>query len=98
MPGLETVHTIIQRMRDFVDQVYLPDVLTIASFYKDWSTIGEGLGNFMTYGDFPDPTSSDPTRRLVPSGVILHRNLARVRPIDLRDVNQIQEFVTPFLV
>ena len=40
-------------MREFVDQVYVPDTLAIAGFYKDWFARGEGLGNFMTYGDFP---------------------------------------------
>ena len=48
-------------MRNFVDEVYLPDTLAIASFYKDWFERGEGLGNFMTYGDFP-PTAA-PIRR-----------------------------------
>ena len=51
--GLQQVQDIIDSMRDFVDQVYLPDTLAIASFYKDWASQGEGLGNFMTYGDFP---------------------------------------------
>jgi hydrogenase large subunit len=94
MIGLQLAGSIIQKMRDFVDQVYLPDVLTIASFYKEWAGIGEGLGNFMTYGDFPDLTSKDPNRRLIPSGIILNRDLSRIRPVDLRDVNQIQEFVS----
>jgi hydrogenase large subunit len=51
------------RCADFVDQVYLPDVLAIASFYKDWfkTGYGEGTGNFLTYGDFPAPAAR--TRR-----------------------------------
>ena len=47
------VQEIIRRMREFVDLVYLPDTLAIAGFYKDWTTRGEGVGNFMTYGEFP---------------------------------------------
>ena len=50
---LNQVRGIIKTMRDFVDQVYVPDTLAIAGFYKDWFARGEGLGNFMTYGDFP---------------------------------------------
>jgi Ni,Fe-hydrogenase I large subunit len=34
--GLQKVAEIIEQMRNFVDQVYLPDTLAIASFYKDW--------------------------------------------------------------
>ncbi len=50
---LGQVRDIIKRMRAFVDQVYVPDTLAIAGFYKDWFARGEGLGNFMTFGDFP---------------------------------------------
>ncbi len=91
--GLQQVQAIIQSMREFVDQVYLPDTLAIASFYKDWAQQGEGIGNFMTYGDFPEKGMSDPSSYLIPSGVILNRNLSRVQPVDLRNVNQVQEFV-----
>ncbi len=61
--GLQQVAQIIEQMRSFVDQVYVPDTLAIASFYKDWFKTGEGVGNFMTYGDFPatgSPHSSPP--------------------------------------
>ena len=34
--GLQKVAQIIEQMREFVDQVYVPDTLAIASFYKDW--------------------------------------------------------------
>ncbi len=51
--GLQQVAQIIAQMREFVDEVYVPDTLAIASFYKDWFKTGEGTGNFMTFGDFP---------------------------------------------
>jgi hydrogenase large subunit len=70
------VRDIIGRMRAFVDQVYLPDTLAIASFYKDWFRRGEGLGNFMTYGDFPSEGLDDPTSWMVPAGAILDRDLS----------------------
>ncbi len=34
--GLARVQDVIRSMRDFVDQVYVPDTLAIAGFYKDW--------------------------------------------------------------
>jgi hydrogenase large subunit len=52
------VQDIIRKMQDFVDQVYVPDTLAIAGFYKDWGARGEGTGNFMTYGDFPEKGNS----------------------------------------
>ena len=93
MVGLEKVQNIIGLMRDFVDQVYVPDTLAIAGFYKDWATQGEGIGNFLTYGDFPEKGLSDPAGYLIPSGVILNRDLSTIHPVDLGADNEIQEFV-----
>jgi len=91
---LSQVQEIITRMRDFVDQVYVPDTLAIAGFYKDWAGQGEGLGNFMCYGDFPATSINDPSKFMVPRGVILDRNLSNIQEVDLHDPAQIQEFVS----
>jgi hydrogenase large subunit len=90
---LSQVQDIINKMRTFVDQVYVPDTLAVASFYKDWGGQGEGLGNFMTYGDFPAKGMSDPSSYLIPAGVILNRDLSTIHPVDMHDSSQIQEFV-----
>lgn len=92
--GLEEVQNVITEMMNFVDQVYLPDTLAIASFYKDWFTKGEGIGNFMTYGDFPSKSMNDPSSFLIPPGVILDRDLSKVHEVDLNAEDQIQEYVT----
>jgi hydrogenase large subunit len=95
LAGLETVRGIITQMREFVDQVYVPDLIAIAGFYKDWTTQGEGLGNFMVYGEFPDAAKSGngSSRSLIPSGVILGRDLTKIHDIDLGAPDQVQEFV-----
>ncbi|HSR51807.1 MAG TPA: nickel-dependent hydrogenase large subunit, partial [Acidobacteriota bacterium] len=43
----------VDQIRDFVAQVYIPDLLAIAGLYKDWAQWGGGVGNFLTYGDLP---------------------------------------------
>jgi hydrogenase large subunit len=91
---LGDVRSIIRSMQAFVDQVYLPDTLAIAGFYKDWFARGEGVGNFMTVGDFPARGMDDPSSWFIPSGVILGRDLSRIEPVDLRDPAQVQEFVS----
>ena len=91
--GLQKVQDIIHQMRDFVDQVYVPDTLAIAGFYKDWFKLGEGIGNFMSYGDFPEKGMSDASSFLIPSGVILNRDLSIIHPVDLNAEDQIQEYV-----
>ncbi len=94
MVGLQTVQNVIRQMRDFVDQVYVPDTLAIAGFYKDWASRGEGLGNFLSYGDLPAKTFWDTDSYLIPRGVILNRDLSTIHPIDLDADNEIQEYVS----
>jgi hydrogenase large subunit len=93
--GLARVADIIDEMQTFVDQVYLPDTLAIASFYKDWLTPGhgEGTGNFLCYGDFPARGVPDPTQMMIPRGAILGRDLTHIHEVDLGAEAQIQEFV-----
>ena len=93
MVGLQKVKNVIDQMMMFVDQVYVPDTLAIAGFYKEWGGMGEGVGNFLTFGDFPEDGMSDPSSYLVPGGAILDRDLTKVHPIDIHDPEQIQEFV-----
>jgi hydrogenase large subunit len=90
---LALVQDIIKKMRNFVDQVYLPDTLAVAGFYKDWGSRGEGLGNFLTYGDFPEKGMDDPSTYLIPSGVILDRDLNTVHDVDMHAAEHIQEYV-----
>ena len=90
---LAQVQDVITQMRAFVDQVYVPDTLAVASFYKDWFQRGEGLGNFLCYGDLPSNGMNDPSSFFFPSGVILDRDLSTVHEIDLHDKSQIQEYI-----
>jgi hydrogenase large subunit len=91
---LSQVKNIIENMQQFVEQVYIPDTLAIAGFYKDWAFQGEGVGNFMTYGDFPASGVNDAGHFLVPAGVILNRDLSQIHPVDLNAEDEIQEFVS----
>ncbi|MCU0835302.1 MAG: nickel-dependent hydrogenase large subunit [Chromatiaceae bacterium] len=91
---LSEVQGIIRTMQEFVDQVYVPDTLAIASFYKDWGNRGEGLGNFLCYGDFPTTSMGDPSSFLIPPGVILNRDLSTVHEVDLDAPGEIEEYVS----
>ncbi len=93
--GLQKVTEIIALMRQFVTEVYVPDLLAIGGFYKDWFAkgYGEGTGNFMTYGDFPNAATLDPKTFLVPRGAILNRDLSTIHEVDLTASGDIQEFV-----
>jgi len=91
---LNMVGRLIGEAIEFVEQVYLPDLLAIAGFYKEWASIGGGLSNYMAYGDLPTRGYNEPESFRFPRGVILGRNLAEVVPIDGRDKEQIKEYIT----
>jgi hydrogenase large subunit len=90
---LATVQNLIAQMRDFVDQVYVPDTLAVASFYKDWGGQGEGVGNFLSYGDFPEHGTNDTSTFLFPRGAILGRDLSTIHEVDLDAPDQVKEYV-----
>jgi hydrogenase large subunit len=92
--GLEKISSIIDQMQQFVDQVYLPDTLAVAGFYKEWARYGEGTGNFLSYGDFPSGPTADVAHLLVPRGVILNRDITTIHDVDLDADDEIQEYVT----
>jgi hydrogenase large subunit len=88
---LSQVQDVIGKMREFVDQVYVPDTLAVAGFYKDWGERGEGLGNFLCYGDLPGTSMDDPDSFFFPPGVILDRDLSTIHPLDLNSADEIKE-------
>ncbi len=76
---LVAVKTHIDALRDFILQVYLPDVAAIGAFYADWTRHGEGITNYLSAPDFP--MDSKGTQFLVPGGYIPEKNLAKYQPI-----------------
>jgi len=95
MTWLNQVSDIINNAITFIDQVYIPDLKAIASFYKDW-TYGGGLSakNVMSYGEFPAIANNYTNESwMLPNGAILNGDLSTVYDVDPRDPAQIQEFV-----
>jgi hydrogenase large subunit len=96
MERLNMVSRIIDETIAFIDQVYVPDLQAIASFYKDW-LYGGGISgmNVLSYGEFPDRANDySANSMLMPPGAIINGDLSTVHDVDVRDPEQIQEFVT----
>ena len=53
-------------MREFVEQVYIPDVKAVASFYPEWASIGAGHRNYLSYGCAPGRGPDDDSKFSVP--------------------------------
>jgi hydrogenase large subunit len=95
MERLNLVSSIIDQTIEFINQVYIPDLLAIAGFYKDWLH-GGGLSSMsvMSYGDIPEHANDYSAKSLLlPRGVIVDGKLDRIHEVDLGDPNQIQEYV-----
>jgi ferredoxin hydrogenase large subunit/hydrogenase large subunit len=74
----------LAELRTFINNVYIPDVVAVASLYPDYFKIGKGVGNFMAYGGFP---IDDNGNNLFTSGVYIDGNLGEF------DASNIAEFV-----
>ncbi len=97
MERLNMVGRIIDRTVEFIDQVYIPDLLAIASFYKDWASIGGGLSSkyLLSYGDLPRTANNYGSDNLMlPAGAIVDGNLSEVQDVDLGKMDEIREYVT----
>jgi [NiFe] hydrogenase large subunit/hydrogenase large subunit len=79
---LTDIHDMIRRAQRFVEQVYWPDLVAIAGFYKDWAAIGGGTGNYLAVGEFPSGDVRDLDTLYFPRGLIVNKNLNEVLPYD----------------
>ena len=82
---LEEIKRLLAKAKEFVEKVYIPDLLAVASFYKEWAAIGGGVGNYLSYGEFPDPLSG---KLWFPAGVIMKKELAKVQPVEHKKVTE----------
>lgn len=95
MVNLNQISSIIDRTQTFIDNVYIPDLLAIAKFYKGWMYGGGISGkNVLSYGCIPDRANDFSADNLMmPRGAIINGNLSEVHEVDLRNPDEIQEFV-----
>jgi Ni,Fe-hydrogenase I large subunit len=85
---LTDIHDMIKRALTFVEQVYWPDLVAIAGFYKDWAAIGGGTGNYLAVGEFPDGDVRDVNTLYFPRGMIVNKDLSKVLPYDHMKVQE----------
>ena len=90
---LSVIKTHIDAAREFVEKVYIPDLLAVASFYKEWARYGAGVGNYLAYGELPEGKTSDIESLFLPRGAILNKDLSKVYDVDPKDPEQVQEAV-----
>jgi len=82
---LNLVSRLISQADEFVNEVYIPDLLAVASFYKDWAKWGGGLKNYLSYGEYPTRGYGNPESFKYARGAILGRDLSTVHPVNPKD-------------
>jgi len=91
---LAYVGKLLDDAEQFVEQVYLADVFAVAPFYLEWANYGGGLKNYLAYGDLPTAGYNEVSKFKFPRGVVLDRNLNEVHPVDGKNLDEIQEYIT----
>jgi len=90
---LNLVSRLIGQADEFINEVYIPDLLAVASFYKDWAKYGGGLHNYLCYGEFPTNGYNHPESFKYARGALLNRDLSTVYPVNPRDSQEIKEYI-----
>jgi Ni,Fe-hydrogenase I large subunit len=85
---LAALRSLFVKAKTFVEKVYIPDLLAVASFYPEWATLGSGVGNYMSYGDFPTTARLDPEQLFLPRGVVFDKNLGSPEPLDMQKIRE----------
>ncbi len=85
---LALIGKLLKKARAFVEQVYIPDLLAVAPAYLDWAAIGGGVGNYMSYGDFPMDNSGGTDNLYFERGIIMGKDLANVMEMDEKKITE----------
>jgi hydrogenase large subunit len=79
MERLYWIKQLIEEVRGFIQQVYLPDVVAVGALYKDWLPYGAGVKNYLAVPDMVLNTNS--TKFDLPGGTIMDGDLSTVKGI-----------------
>ncbi|HCC55278.1 MAG TPA: nickel-dependent hydrogenase large subunit [Desulfobulbaceae bacterium] len=75
----------VKELQDWIDNVFIADLMAIAPFYLDAAGVGKGPANFLSWGVFED-ASFDPKKRLLPRGAIFAADFPTVHEARAVDV------------
>ena len=69
----------IDKLDDFIKNVYLVDVAAVGAFYPDWTTHGRGIVDYLSVPDIP--LDGKGTQFALPGGYIQNADLSTFKPI-----------------
>jgi hydrogenase large subunit len=83
---IAALRAMFKKAKEFVEKVYIPDLLAVASFYPEWTQYGAGVGNYLAFGDFAATPQLDPDQLFLPRGVIFDKALDKPEPLDMQKI------------
>jgi hydrogenase large subunit len=88
IPRIDNITTSLWRLKeltDFIDNVYIPDVITIAQVYRDYFQIGTGCKKFLSFGLFDLDAEPEVTKRqrFFPMGRMSN---GKIEPVDPKKI------------
>ncbi|NGZ26757.1 MAG: nickel-dependent hydrogenase large subunit [Magnetococcales bacterium] len=73
----------LDKLRQFIDNAYIPDVLAVATSFPDYFETGKGCGNYLAYGVFPE--SNTPGDQFLPGGIHMD---GKLHPLDAGKITE----------
>lgn len=87
-PTVDKITSFLYRLKElqsFIDNAYIPDVITVAKAYPRYFDIGKGSGNLLAYGVFEE--NNEGTKKYISGGVYIDGKVQTLDP------QQIAEYV-----
>ncbi|ACX52342.1 nickel-dependent hydrogenase large subunit [Ammonifex degensii KC4] len=85
--SIDQFRSYLKELIDFIDNVYVPDVIAIGEVYKDYYDIGRGYQNALAFGIFPLTDEPDPTgqKMLIKRGAYANGKFIPVDPAKITE-------------
>lgn len=77
---VESFRARLRRIRRFIEQTYIPDVIAAAGLYPHYAEIGQGVQRYLSYGVFEEGNGD-----WLPSGVLINGQLQRLDTDSIRE-------------
>ncbi len=78
----------IDQMREFVTQVYVPDVKAVAAFYPEWWELGAGHKNYLSYGGLQGGNRDEEAKFGFNRGIIVGGDIGNLVPLDQAKITE----------
>ena len=79
--NISAAESLLERIKDFINEKYIPDVVAVAGKFPEYWKMGRGVGNFLAYGAFPE----DGDRLLLPGGTLMGGTFSPVDPTKITE-------------